>query len=74
MLIEKHNQDKPILALVRPRSPNSARGDRGKGREIPDKMIVDPRDSIATVWLQNDSEDDEEGGAGTTRKDAGRTS
>ena len=39
------------------------RGDRGKGREIPDKMIVDPR-------LR---EDDEEGGAGNisgeTRRD-----
>ena len=34
------------------------RGDRGKGREIPDKMIVDPR-------LR---EDDEEGGAGKTSR------
>ena len=55
--------------------PGQARGDRGSGRcgpaiearrggsgsgeEIPAKMIVDPRDSIATAWLQNDSEDDE---------------
>ena len=33
------------------------RGDNGMGKEIPDKMIVDPR-------LR---EDDEEGGAGMTR-------
>ncbi len=37
------------------------RGGSGSGEEIPAKMIVDPRDSIAVsiAALQNDSEDDE---------------
>ena len=44
--------------------PNEESVKWGERGEIPDKMIVDPR-------LR---EDDEEGGAGMTRKDAGKTS
>ena len=44
--------------------PNEGAAKCGEKGEIPDKMIVDPR-------LR---EDDEEGGAGMTRKDAGMTS